>query len=187
MNSSTDPPDQAGPKNADHPNLDAQVYDELRRLAASYLNYERPGHTLRPTGLVHEAYLKLAGQNAEIAGRTHFFALAAQAMRRILVDHARTRNRVKRGGGLNRISFDDALVVNLENEGDLLAVDEALSRLAELDPRQAQIVEMRFFGGMTVEEVAEALGLSRRTVEREWTMARAWLRQQLSEDDQSDS
>ena len=187
MNSSTDPPGKAGHENSARKDLDAQVYEELRRLAASYLNHEKPGHTLRPTGLVHEAYLKLANQNAEIAGRTHFFALAAQAMRRILVDHARKRNRVKRGGGLNRISFDDALVVNLENEGELLAVDEALGRLTELDARQAKIVEMRFFGGMTVEEVADALGLSRRTVEREWTMARAWLRQQLGEDDQRDS
>ena len=166
--------------------LDTQVYKQLRQLAANYLSRERPGHTLRPTGLVHEAYVKMVGQqNVSLEGRTHFFAVAAQAMRRILVDHARKKNRIKRGGRLNRVSFGEELVISSDNEEDLLAVDEVLVKLAELDPRQAKIVEMRFFGGMTVAEVAASLGLSRRTVEREWTMARAWLRQQLGEDGQA--
>lgn len=166
--------------------LNTRVYAELRQLAASFLNREQPGHTLRPTGLVHEAFVKMVGQhNVDFQGRTHFFALAAQAMRRILVDHARKKKRIKRGGQLKRVSFEEELVISPDNDEDLLAVDEVLNRLSELDPRQAQIVEMRFFGGMTVTEVAEFMGLSRRTIEREWTMARAWLRQQLSEEDQA--
>lgn len=166
--------------------LDTQVYQQLRDLAANYLRREKPGHTLRPTGLVHEAFVKMVGQqNVSFEGRTHFFAVAAQAMRRILVDHARKKNRIKRGGQLKRVSFGEELVISSDNDEDLLAVDEVLNRLAELDPRQAKLVEMRFFGGMTVAEVAASLGLSRRTVEREWTMARAWLRQQLGEEGQA--
>ena len=164
--------------------LDTQVYDELRQMAAVFLSQESPGHTLRPTALVHEAFLKLVDQReSSWHSRTHFFAIAAQAMRRILVDHARSRGRIKRGGGRQRISLNEELVINRDSDTDLLAVDEALNHLAELDSRQALIIEMRFFAGMTVAEVAEALSLSKRTVEREWTVARAWLRQQLSEDD----
>jgi RNA polymerase sigma factor (TIGR02999 family) len=166
--------------------LDTEVYDQLRELAASYLRRETPGHTLRPTGLVHEAFLKMVGQqNVNFQGRTHFLAVAAQSMRRILVDHARKKNRIKRGGQLKRVSFGEELVISPDNAEDLLAVDEVLTRLADLDPRQAKIVEMRFFAGMTVAEVAGSLGLSTRTIEREWTMARAWLRQQLGEGEQA--
>lgn len=159
------------------------VYDELRRQAASFLRKEAPGHSLQPTALVHEVFLKLADQNrVSWKGRSHFFAVGAQAMRRILVDHARRKKRAKRGGGRQRISLDEGLVVSPRRDEDVLALNDALEKLADLDPRQAQIVEMRFFGGLTVQEVAEVLGVSKRTVEAEWTMIRAWLRRELSED-----
>ncbi|HEV3006263.1 MAG TPA: ECF-type sigma factor [Pirellulales bacterium] len=159
------------------------VYAELRRLAANYLRHEPPGHTLQPTALVHEAFLKLAAQNrVDWQGRTHVLAIGAQAMRRILVDHAKRKGRTKRGGRMRRIALDEANVLSPQRDEDLLTVDEALERLAEVDERQAAIVELRFFGGLSVEEVAETLGLSKRTVEHEWTMIRAWLRRELSED-----
>lgn len=157
------------------------VYDQMRALARSLLNQEVPGHTLQPTALVNEAYLKLADQNrVSWKGKTHFFAIGAKVMRRILVDHARGRKRQKRGGGMRRISLDEELRVSSRNDEDVLAIEDALTRLDTLDPRQAKIIELRFFGGLTVEEVAEVLRVSKRTVESDWTMARAWLRRELS-------
>ncbi len=160
------------------------VYDEFRRIAAGQLRRESSGHTLQPTALVHEAYLKLIDQNrVNWQGRTHFLAVGAETMRRILVDHARRRDRTKRGGGRIRVQMDENLNVSTQRDEDVLAMDEALVKLAELDPRQARIVELRFFAGMTTEEVAECLGISRATVDRQWRSARAWLRMQLSTDD----
>ena len=162
------------------------VYDELRRIAARYLRRELPGNSLQPTALVHEAFLKLAGQyRVDWQGRTHVLAIGAKAMRRILVDHAKRKRRVKHGGGLKRIELDESTALSPEHDEDLLAVDEALEKLAGIDERQATIVELRFFGGMTVGEVADALGLSKRTVESEWTMVRAWLRRELAKDEPS--
>ena len=159
------------------------VYDQLRRLAGSMLNQESPGNTLQPTALVHETYLRMADQTrVDWRGKTHFFAIGAKMMRRILVDHARAKKRQKRGGDMPRIPLTDDLCVTNRNEEDVLAVEEALNKLAELDPRQAQIVELRFFGGLTMEEVAEVLNVSKRTVESEWTMVRAWLRRELSDE-----
>jgi len=158
------------------------VYDDLRDLASRYLNDERKGHTLQPTALVHEAYMRLVDQTrVDWQGRTHFFAVGAQAMRRILVDHARKRRADKRGGGLQRITLDEQMAVEWRRKEDLLALDDALIKLAELDPRQARMVELRFFSGLKVDEVAEVLKMSKRSVEREWTMVRSWLRRELSE------
>lgn len=159
------------------------VYDELRRLAAAYLRRESPGNTLQPTALVHEAFLKLAQQKrVDWSGRTHVLAIGAKAMRRILVDHAKRKRRIRHGGGLKRIVLDETAALSPERDEDLLAVDDALEKLAAIDERQATLVELRFFGGMTVEEVAEALGVSKRTVESEWTIVRAWLRRELAKD-----
>lgn len=159
----------------------AVVYDELHRLAASMMRSERPGHTLQPTVLVHEAWLKLVNQrNVEWQGRAHFFAIAARFMRRILVDHARARRRQKRGGDAVRISLADDLPLSLEQGADVLAVHDALERLAQLDERQSRIVELRFFGGLSVDEVAHVLAVSKRTVEADWTLAKAWLRRELT-------
>ena len=173
---------------AGNPNAAAElmplVYDEFRRLARHYFDGESPGHTLQPTALVNEAYMKLVDQKrVNWQGRTHFFAVGAQAMRRILVDHARSRGRIKRGGGRKPISLDEKLTLSPQRDEDLLLLDDALEELAELDPRQAQIVELRFFGGLTIVETAEVLGLSERTIRNEWNMVRAWLRRALSEDD----
>jgi len=163
--------------------LMASVYDDLRVLAARHLSRESPDHILQPTALVHEVFMKLVDQSkVDWQGRTHFLAVSSEAMRRILVDHARHRLRLKRGGGQLRIPLDESLQLSPHSDADVLAVDEAISRLGELDPRQAKIIEMRFFGGMTVAEVASALGVSKRTVEAEWTMIRAWMRRELSED-----
>ncbi|MBN1491264.1 MAG: sigma-70 family RNA polymerase sigma factor [Phycisphaerae bacterium] len=163
--------------------LFALLYDSFRDLAARYLKSEKPGHTLSPTALVHEAYLKLVDQSrVDWQGRTHFLAVGAQAMRRILVDHARGRKRAKRGGGRIRIQLAEGLALSVQRDEDVLAVDEALAKLAKLDSRQATIVELRFFGGLSVAEVAEFLGLSKRTIEGEWTIARAWLRRELGGD-----
>ena len=160
------------------------VYNELHALAERYLRRESGGHTLQPTALVHEAYVKLVDQHrVSWQGRTHFLAVGAQAMRRILVDHARIKNAAKRGGGGQRIGLQEHLKLSNQRSEDLVAVDEALNKLSQIDARQATIVEMRFFGGMTVAEVAEVLGVSRRTVEAEWTMVRAWLRRELTEVD----
>jgi RNA polymerase sigma factor (TIGR02999 family) len=158
------------------------VYDELKRRAASLMRAERAGHTLQPTALVHDAFLQLIQQDrVDWQGRAHFFAVASQLMRRILVDHARGRLRQKRGGAAPRISLDEGMGLSVERDADVVAVDNALQRLAEVDPKQAEIVEMRFFGGLSVEEVAAVLGVSKRTVEAEWTMIKAWLRRELAE------
>jgi len=157
------------------------VYDELRRLAQSYLSRERPGHTLQTTALVHEAYLRLVDQRSvDWQNRAQFFGIAAQMMRRILINHAKERNAQKRQGYAKKVSLDDAVSFFEQRELDLLALDEALNGLAVLDPQQTQIVELRFFGGLTIEEVAEVLGLSPATIKREWDSAKLWLRRELS-------
>lgn len=156
------------------------VYDELHRLASGYMRQERGSHTLQPTALVHEAYLKLVEQrNPDWKNRAHFLAVAAQLMRRILIDHARARLSAKRGGGETTIPLEEAFHLRTDTPGGLLVVNEVLKRLEVLDPRQGSIVEMRFFGGLSVEETANVLSISPRTVEREWTIARAWLYLQL--------
>jgi RNA polymerase sigma-70 factor (ECF subfamily) len=152
------------------------VYCELRRLAASYLRRERSDHTLQPTALVHEAYLKLVEQkNVRWQHRSHFFAITAQLMRRILVDHARGHLADKRGSGAPKVSLTEALTMSNERPGALLALDESLTRLAALDAQQGRVVELRVFGGLTVEETAAVLGISQATVKRDWSMAKAWL------------
>jgi RNA polymerase sigma-70 factor (ECF subfamily) len=154
---------------------------ELHRLAHHYMRRENPGHTLQTSALVNEAYLKLIDQkHVHWKNRAHFFALSAQLMRRILVDHARGRQYAKRGGGAQRISFDEAMVISKERGADLIALDEALERLAAIDLRKSKIVEARFFGGLSVEETAEALQISPVTVMREWSVAKAWLYNSLS-------
>jgi RNA polymerase sigma factor (TIGR02999 family) len=163
------------------PKLIPLVYHELKRLAAYFLRDEREGHTLQATALVHEAYLRLAGQKAGWQNRAQFMGVAAQLMRRILVDYARQRVAVKRGGGEIPVELEGCEIGGgVEQSEEMLAVDEALGRLAALDPQQARVVEMRYYGGMTVEEAAEALAISPRTVKREWAMAKAWLRLEIS-------
>jgi RNA polymerase sigma factor (TIGR02999 family) len=156
------------------------VYGELRRLARRYLRNEKPGHTLQPTALIHEAYLRLVDQNLpRWESRAHFFGVASRLMRQILVDHARTRVAAKRGGG-NKVALDDAPVLASEEDvAGLLALDEALRKLAAFDERKCRIIEMRSFGGMSVEETAAALGVSEPTVKRETRLAQAWLRREL--------
>ena len=157
------------------------VYDELRAIAAHYLRAERPGHTLQTTALVHEAYVRLAGQrDVEWQNRAHFYGVAAQIMRRLLVDYARTRHRAKRGGGEVNVPLEEALAAAGEPDPDLEALDGALRELAALDAQQSRIVELRYFGGLTIEETAEVLGVSSMTVKREWRLARAWLHRQLT-------
>ncbi len=152
------------------------VYNELRRLANSYLRRERSDHTLQPTALVHEAYLRLVDQSdVHWDNKGHFFAITAQVMRRILVDHARGHQAEKRGGGGVRIPIEDVLAMSNDRPDKFLALDESLRRLAEVDSRQEQIVELRVFAGMSVEEIAELLKISPATVKRDWTMAKAWL------------
>ncbi len=156
------------------------VYEDLRKVAGRRLRSERPGHTLSATALVHETYLRLMGQHpVHLENRSHFFAVASELMRRILVDHARRRGASKRGGGTVRLTLDVAVVEGTPRDLDLVAVDDALSELATLDTRQARIVEMRFFGGLSTEEAAAVLGISRATVERDWSHARAWLYRRL--------
>ena len=156
------------------------VYAELRRLAAHYLRGERPDHTLQPTALVNEAYLQLIDQKANRwQNRAHFIGVAAQLMRRILVDHARAHRANKRGGQDVKVPLDEALVVSQQRSEELLALDEALQRLAAEDPQQGRIVELRFFGGLSVEETAEVMGISTATVKRDWSVARAWLYREL--------
>jgi RNA polymerase sigma factor (TIGR02999 family) len=156
------------------------VYDELRRLASRYLRHERVGHTLQTTALVHEAYLKLVDQKkANWDNRVQFFAAAAKVMRHVLVDYARSRKAAKRGGDYYRLSLDEATISSGEKDADLLVLNEALNRLAAIDPQQSRVVELRVFGGLTVEDTAAALGISPRTVKREWSMAKAWLTQQI--------
>jgi RNA polymerase sigma factor (TIGR02999 family) len=157
------------------------VYSELRRQAARYLRRERNNHTLQPTALVNEAFIKLIDQrNVRWQNRAHFFGIAAQAMRRVVIDHARARQRVKRGGVQYAVTLDEAMIASDSEPLDVLALDEALTRLAKLDERQARIVELRFFGELSVEETAEVTGLSPATIKREWAMARAWLQAELS-------
>jgi RNA polymerase sigma-70 factor (ECF subfamily) len=158
------------------------VYDELHRQAACYLRRERVGHTLQTTALIHEAYLRLTDQrDVRWQSRTHFFAIAAQMMRRVLIDYARAKHREKRGGGDVRLPFDTAIVVAAdEHSVDLMALDQALKRLAELDEQQARVVELRYFGGLSLEETAEVLHISRATTARDWDVAKAWLRRELT-------
>lgn len=158
------------------------VYDELRRQAHRYLRNERKGHTLQTTALIHEAYLRLTEQRSvEWESRTQFFGIAANLMRRILVDYAKAKHRLKRGGKADNLPLEEAfLVASKENNVDLLAMDEALNRLAEMDEQQSRIVELRFFSGLSIEETAEVLSISVATVKRDWNMAKAWLKHELS-------
>ena len=157
------------------------VYDELRRLARYYLASQRSDHTLQSTAIVHEAYLRLAGRdNVHWENRRHFFAVAAQLMRRILVDHARKRNAAKRGGAQLTLLVDEAVEPSSQRELDLVALDDALKALAELDERQSRIVELRFFGGLSIEDTSRLLEISPATVKREWSTARAWLYEEIS-------
>lgn len=156
------------------------VYDELRRLADHYLRQERADHTLQPTALVHEAYLKLVDQTrVDWQNRAHFFGVAANLMRQILVDHARRHRASKRGGVQQKLTLDEAVDYSQPRDVDLVALDDALTALAEFDERQSRIVELRFFGGLTIEETAEAIGISPATVKVDWNMAKAWLKQQI--------
>ena len=156
------------------------IHEELRRLAHHYMSRERPGHTLQTTALVNEAYLRLVNRKeVHWQNRAHFFAIAAQCMRSILVDHARGLAYAKRGGGARKTSLDEGMVVSQERAAEVVALDDALKELAALDPQQSRIVELRFFGGLTVEEAAEVLSLSPATIKREWSTAKAWLYREL--------
>jgi RNA polymerase sigma-70 factor (ECF subfamily) len=164
------------------------VYGELRRQASRYLRRERLGNTLQTTGLVHETYLRLVDQKqVRWQNRAHFFGIAAQLMRRILVDHVRARKRAKRGGSDLKLPLDEAMGVSKEKEIDLITLDEALTRLAEIDEQQSRIVELRFFSGLGVEETAEVLGISERTVKRDWQVAKLWLRREISRNEGSNN
>jgi len=157
------------------------VYNELRRLAHGYLRRERKGHTLQTTALINEAYLRLVDQkNVHWANRLHFFGISAQIMRRILIDHARLHAYAKRGGGAQKVSLDEIAIVAVERASNLLLLDDALNRLAKIDPRRSHVVELRYFGGLNNEEIAGVLKISENTVTRDWNMARAWLYQELS-------
>ena len=158
------------------------IYDELRRLASSYLRKERSNHTLQPTALVHEAYMKLIDQNrVKWQNRAHFFGIAAQVMRRILMDHARKHQAEKRGGEYEKLPIEEEiLIVSHDKSAELIALDEALEELSKLDPDKAKIVELRYFGGLSIEETAEVMGVSVPTVNRHWKMAKAWLFSQIS-------
>lgn len=155
------------------------VYEELRRLARSYMRREKIGHTLQSTALVHEAFMRLVDQKVKWNSRAHFFGIAAQMMRRILVDHAKAKSAAKRGAGALRIELDEGLTVSPRRGVDLLALDEALERLATNDPQRSRIVELRFFGGLSNDESAEVLGVSPATIQRQWSGARAWLYHEL--------
>jgi RNA polymerase sigma factor (TIGR02999 family) len=156
------------------------VYDELRRLARRYMKRERPGHSLQTAALVNEAYMRLVDyERMQWQNRAHFFAVSSQLMRRILVDHARRHN-LKRGGGVQHVSLDEAAVVGGDQDADLVALDNAMDALLRIDPRKVQVVEMRFFGGLSVEETAEVLKVSTITVKRDWRAARAWLYRELT-------
>ena len=157
------------------------IHEELRRLAHHYMSHERPGHTLQTSALVNEAYLRLVNRKGvHWQNRAHFFAIAAQLMRSILVDHARSHAYAKRGGGARKIGLDEAMIVSQERAAEVLALDDVLKKLANFDPQQSRIVELRFFGGLTIEETAEVLDLSTATIKREWTAARAWLYRELN-------
>lgn len=171
--------------NGDEAALDAlipAVYQELRRMADYYLRGENTGHSLQPTALVHEAYMRLIDQTkVEWQNRAHFFGVAAQMMRRILVDHAKSKHRVKRGGTAPKVSLDETVSLSNERAAELVALDDALKVLNELDERKSRIVELRYFGGLTVDETAQVLGVSDKTVMRDWSLAKAWLYAQLSQ------
>jgi RNA polymerase sigma factor (TIGR02999 family) len=156
------------------------VYLELRRLAASYMRSESPGHTLQPTALVHEAFLRLVGRAPDCENRSQFYGVAANLMRQILIDHARTRKAEKRGSRFVHLSLEEDLVVCHEQDADLLALGEALERLTAVDPRKSRVVELRFFGGLNMEEAAEVLNVSEETVRRDWKFAKTWLLRELS-------
>jgi RNA polymerase sigma factor (TIGR02999 family) len=157
------------------------VYTELRQLAHRYMRRERPGHTMQTTALIHEAYLRLVDQNqVRWQHQAHFFGIAARLMRQILIEHARSRTRAKRGGGVGTISLDEAAIVSQARATALLALDDALERLATIDPRKSRVVELRFFGGLSVEEAAQVLNIAPNTVLRDWRMAKAWLRREIS-------
>jgi RNA polymerase sigma factor (TIGR02999 family) len=165
----------------DDADISSSIYKELRKIASARMKLERGNHTLQPTALVHEAYLRLADQPDSIwKDRSRILGLAAHAMRHILVDHARAHAAGKRGAGAVQVTLDEGIASSNESQVDILAVDEALTRLAEFDPRQAKVLEMHFFAGLTFEEIAVELGISARTIKRDWTMARAWLYQQLA-------
>ena len=162
------------------------VYAELHRLAHHYMVQERPAHTLQTSGLVNEAFLRLVDQRAvHWKNRSHFFGIAAQMMRRVLVDYARKRQYAKRGGNARQVSLDDALIISRERTEEVVALDEALNRLSEFDSRKSQIVELRFFCGFSIDETAEILNVSQGTVRRDWTLAKAWLRREMIDGDES--
>jgi len=157
------------------------VYDELHRLARRYMSREKKDHTLQTTALINEAYVRLVDQrNVHWANRSHFFAISAQIMRRILIDHARSQAYAKRGGGQQQVSLDETATLQVTRADDLLKLDDALNSLAEIDQRRSRVVELRYFGGLSNQEIAQALGISPNTVTRDWNMARAWLYQQLT-------
>jgi len=175
-----------GWRNGDRQALDALlplVYKELRRLAHFQLQKERPDHTLQSAALVHEAYLRLIGLNTpQWESRTHFFAIAAQLMRQILVDYARRHKASKRGGSVCKLSLEDAKAASRRSDVDVVALDDALNTLAKIDPRQCRIVELRFFAGLSLQEISEAMEIAPATVQRDWTTARAWLHREISRD-----
>jgi RNA polymerase sigma factor (TIGR02999 family) len=157
------------------------VYGELRRLAAHYMRLERPGHTLQPTALVNEAFLKMVGdRNVAWESRAHFFGIAARIMRQILIDYAREHGAAKRGSGKDRLPLDEQLAYDPDRAGEIVALEEALQRLEKIDPQQSRIIELRFFGGLSVEETAEVMGISPRTVKRDWSVARLWLHRKIA-------
>jgi RNA polymerase sigma factor (TIGR02999 family) len=159
------------------------VYQELRRMAGNYLRQENPGHTLQPTALVHEAWLRLIDQaRVDWRNRAQFFGVAAQMMRRILVDHAKAKHREKRGGDAVKLSLDDVINLSRERAADLIALDDALNELTRVDERKSRVVELRYFGGFTVEEIAQILEVSPETVMRDWKLAKAWLYQQIRQE-----
>ncbi|HEX7138175.1 MAG TPA: ECF-type sigma factor [Vicinamibacterales bacterium] len=169
-----------GPQDADA--LAPLVYNELRRLAAAYMRRERPGQTLQPTALVHEAYMRLANAGTPWTDKRHFVGIAARSMRQILVERARARGAQKRWAGLNRVSLSDSLAAAADPESMLPALDEALERLEQIDAEQARIVELRYFAGLSIEETADAMGISPATLKRRWSLARAWLFRELGGD-----
>ena len=163
------------------------VYEELRRLAHHHMRRERPGHSLQTTAIVNEAYLQLIDQrDVQWQNRAHFFGIAAHLMRRVLAGYARSRHCAKRGGGARQVSLNEAIIVSEERAADMVALDDALNSLANIDERKSRIVEMRFFGGLSIEETAEVLGVSPGTVMRDWTLAKAWLRREISKEVTSD-
>lgn len=160
------------------------VYSELHRLATSYMRRERQDHTLQPTALINEAYLRMAQEDVDWQNREHFIGVAAHVMRRVLVDYARTHNAEMRGGGLKRVELEEGLAISVDSSEDILSLDEALHRLTELNPRQAQVVELRYFAGLSVEQIASILGIAPRSVKRDWALARIWLFKELKTDAQ---